>query len=599
MWRRAKAGADAYAILPGETVDRQGTGDRIPETESAFAAPIDSRKMAGMIGRFRRFSDARPATIAVLSSIAVLVCFASIADSAGAAAPLAPEMVDPGDPAWDDLWRLELSGALPAGIASMRVASRGEIATWIAEAESYPDADPASLARLRRAFARELRRVGLTRIDRETPSALCLRDRTTSPRDSLSLDGARSELRIGPTLRFEGRTIEDRGRIEDSTRAGIYGVYLISSHAAFQGDLYISHIEGGRGIGDPLINHTDILYLSEGIGATFSTGELRLRLARTRRRWGDGPSDFGSLLLDQRASPITSLEWDLDLPARIRFSSWTGTLNAFEKRGIAAHRLDVPIGRDLRIAISEGVRYSGGFGEPLYVVGLLPYTLVQRLEAQDTSVASLRKAQHNNVLADAEVIWRPRRGGLVYGEFLIDDLPAATSYNPARVGARLGIATYHRIAGAPVEIDFEAAKIGRYVYATAYSVCECDWIHQDRAIGTPDGPDQESLRLRASRSLSRDHRIEIGLLYANRGAARLGTAWSRGPESDSSSHLALEVSGPVERERRASFLWRWDPRDNLFTEVNVGLSSIHDAGNRPTRGYDERFIGSLRAGWRL
>jgi hypothetical protein len=508
-------------------------------------------------------------------------------------------MLSSGDPAWDDLWQLELSGALPAGITSTRVASRGEIAAWVAGASSDPDVDPATLARLERAFARELRREGHTAPFRETRPAILLRDRSL-PHDSLSLDGARSELRLGPSLTFDGRTERDSSKIGDSTRVGIYGAYLFSNHAALQGELYVGRIEGGRSIGDPLINHTDILYFSEDMEANFAAGELRLRLARARRRWGEGPREFGSLLLDQHAAPISSFEWDLDLPARIRFSSWIGTLNAFEKRGIAAHRLDVPLSRSLRIALSEGVRYLGGFDEPLYILGLMPYTLVQRVQSQDTAVASLRKAQHNNVLADAEFVWRPHRGKLVYGEFLVDDLPAATAHNPARVGARLGLAMIRRFAGAPVEIDLEGTKVGRYVYAVAYTgVCECSWIQQDRAIGSPDGPDQETIRLRALRSFTRDHRLEIDLLYANRGADRLGTAWTDAPGSSSSSRLALEVSGPVERERRGSLLWRWDPRDNLFTEISGGVSGVHNAGNQPTRGYDLGFIGSARAGWRF
>ncbi len=534
-----------------------------------------------------------------LAGIAILLASAAFPPPVRGAAPLAPEMLSPGDPAWDDLWLLELSGSLPAGITSTRVVSRGEAASWIAEAASDPDVDPAALARLERAFARELRREGLAAPFRETPPAVLLRDRT-QPHDSLSLDGARSELRLGPTLRFDGRAAYDSARIGDSTRVGLYGAYLLSHHLALQGELYIGHIEGGRSIGDPLINHTDILYFSEDMEANFSAGEILLRLARARRRWGVGPQEFGALLIDQHAPPISSFEWDLDLPARMRFSSWIGTLNAFERRGIAAHRLDIPLSRNLQIAISEGVRFLGGFDDPLYVIGLVPYTLVQRIQAQDTAVATLRKAQHNNVLADADFVWRPKRGTLAYGEFLVDDLPAATAHNPARVGARLGLATIRRIAGGPVEIDLEGTKVGRYVYSYAYTGgCECSWIHQDRAIGTPDGPDQEALRLRAVRSLSRDHRFEIDLLYANRGADRLGTAWTDAPGSDSSSRLALEVSPPVERERRGSLLWRWDPRDNLFTEISAGVSGIHNAGNRPTRGYDVGFIGAARAGWRL
>jgi len=256
-------------------------------------------------------------------------------------------------------------------------------------------------------------------------------------------------------------------------------------------------------------------------------------------------------------------------PREFRFSSWIGTLNAFERRGIAAHRLDVPLSRNLRIALSEGVRLCGGFDEPLYVLGLMPYTLVQRVQAQDTAVTSLRR-RSTQCPRGRGVRLETASGRARLREFLVDDLPAATAHNPARVGARLGLATIRRFAGAPVEIDVEGTKVGRYVYAVAYTgVCQCDWIQQDRAIGSPDGPDQETLRLRAVRSFTRDHRLEIDLVYANRGAGRLGTAWTDAPEQQLEPRGARGQSA-VERERKGSLLWRWDPRDNLFTEISGG-----------------------------
>jgi hypothetical protein len=538
---------------------------------------------------------------AVAAALALLAAgSAARAETAAAAPSLAPEMLLPGDPAWDDLWRLELSGVLPAGITSMRPAPRGEVARWIQGASSDPRADAASLARLRRAFARELRREGYGPAERETRATIHLRDPAGPSANPQILDGARSEIRVGPEIGAQARGGDGRAKLGDSTRVGVYGVYLYSNRLALQGEIFAGRVEGGRRIGDPLINHTDILYLSEDAEANAALGDLRVTLARTRRHWGEGPSGSESLLIDREAPPITSIEWDLALPVRIRFASWTGTLNAFEKRGIAAHRLEVPLGRDLRVSLSEGVRYTGGFGDPLYLLGILPYTLVQRLDAQDTKVASLRAAQRNNVLADAEVVWRPRPGAIAFGEVLVDDLPAATGHDPARIGGRAGVSMMPVLGGTPVEIDLTGTKVGRYVYAVSYSApCECDWIQQDRSIGNPDGPDQEALRLRAVRSIGRDHRLAMDLLYANRGAGRLGEAWTGGTGSDASTRRALEVSGPVERERRLTIGWRWDPRDNLFLEGMAGGAFLRNPGNVPSGGYDARFLWMLEGGWRL
>jgi hypothetical protein len=522
----------------------------------------------------------------------------ALVPSAGRSDPLAPEMLPSGDPAWEDLYLLELSGALPAGTTSMRPASRGEIASWIAGAADDPRADRESLSRLQRRFARELRRIGRPGPFHETRAAIRLTEEAASG-DTLCLDGARSELRAGPTLSLGLRSGEGKTEFTDSTRVGLYGVYLIGKSVALQGELFVGEIEDGRSIGDPLINNTDILYFVEEVGASAATKDARFRLARGRHHWGAG---WGrSLLLDGEAAPIDFFEWSLRLPKRLRFTSWSGSLNVGEERGIAAHRLEVPITEGLLFAIAEGVRFRGGPGHPLYLLGIVPYTLIQRLDWQDASADSVRMSQRNNVLAEAEVVWRPRTGSLVYAEFLADDIPAASGDMPARIGGRLGLAAMPHLAGAPLDVGIEGTKIARYTYSVYYSDdCECDWIHHDAAIGEPDGPDQEAIRLRVGRSLSRDHRIEMLATWANRGAGPLGEAWvSGGPDVENPTREALSVSPTVERERSLALRWRWDARDNLSLDAETIGVFLRNAGNQASEGWDERFYLAIRGEWRL
>jgi hypothetical protein len=511
------------------------------------------------------------------------------------AAPIAPEMLDPGDASWEDLWQLELAGELPAGATNLRPIPRGEAATWIAGAMGGPLVDP-GMARLRRWFARELRRSGTPVSERETPASLRLTGEAAP--DDPALDGVRSELRLGPALSVQARGGDGRNELGDSTRAGLYGTLLYGSSIAIQGELFVGEIRDGRSIGDPLIAHTDILYFSENAGAAFATRDFRVRLARGRHRWGPAPGH--SLLLDGDAPPVNFLEWHWTLPARIRFRSWTGSLNTFEKRGIAAHRIDLPLTRNLAIGLSEGVRYNGGPEHPLYMLGLLPYTLVQRLDEQDTADPAARELQRNNVLASIDAVWRPRARWLAYAEALVDDLPAATADAPARVGARIGVASLFRIAGAPVEAGVEGSKVGRYVYSVDYgNGCECDWAQQGFPLGEPNGPDREAARIWAKRSIGRDHRVELRGLYANKGSGRLADAWtSAGDGSDHPTRDALRVAPPVERRRALTLRWRWDPRDNLFVDLNATAARIRNAGNRSKTGADDRFEFALLAGWR-
>ncbi len=247
------------------------------------------------------------------------------------------------------------------------------------------------------------------------------------------------------------------------------------------------------------------------------------------------------------------------------------------------------------------MRFRGSPSHPLYLLGIVPYTLVQRLDWQDTRADSLKMRQRNNVLADAEIVWRPRPGSLAYMEFLADDIPAASGKMPARIGGRLGIALLRWIDGVPWDIGIEGVKIARYTYSVSYEDdCECNWIHQDRAIGEPDGPDQEALRLRVGRSIGRDHRIEMEATWANRGAGRLGEAWVEGGSSISRPTLhVLSVSPPVERERNLALRWQWTVRDNVSFGADASGWILRNAGNRAGGGWDERFTIALRAAWRL
>ncbi len=524
------------------------------------------------------------------------IAFAACARSASAPDPakLAPESLDPGDPVWEELWRLEVAGDLPAGLTAMRSATRGEAAAWVAAVDVRSVRDSHSLARARRLLARELRRLGAFSPEQETAPALLLRGGAWG--DSLALDGVRSELRAGPSLAIQARA-EDGGESDlgDSTRAGVYGTLAIGRSAVLTGEIFVGELEDGRRFGDPLIHGTDILYYSERVEAAFAAREIGARIARGRHHWGVGPGQ--SLLLDGRAAPLGFFEWSCDLPAGMRFRSWTGSLDAAEQLGIAAHRLEVPLMRDLRVSLSEAVRYEGGPDRLLYLLGLVPYTLVQRFDWQDAGEGADRERLRNNVLADLEIVWRPRVGHLTHAEILVDDLPAASSDAPARVAGRFGHAIHFTAGGQPCDVRIEGTKVGRYVYSVDYGDgCSCDWIHQDRSIGYPGGPDQERIDLEAGLSWNREHRMSLRGVWSNVGAGRLGEAWHGQETGDDLTSRALRVSGPVTRERGLGGVWSYQPRDNLAVEVEAIARWIKDPAAGGT--YEPSARAEIRAWWR-
>lgn len=494
-----------------------------------------------------------------------ILCLAAAPVTRASDAGGPPEMLGSTDPAWGDFLRLEIEGALPAGISSARPVTRAEAAAWVRMAAESGAADPVLLARLRRSFARELRRAGGGSARRETPALVRLA--SFPPDSSGPLDGAEAELRAGIDARLALRGPFDRIEAGDSTRAGIYAVFVHERWLAMQGDLYVADLEGGRSYADPLVKDTDLVYMLDEAGITAEHGALRARVARTRHRWG--PGAWSPLLLGSDAQPVNAVEWQADLPRGIRARAWTGSLNALEQRGVAAHRIEIPLARTLRIALSEGARFRGGIDQSLYLMGVIPYTLVQRLEWKSLASDSLKMAERNNVLATLEAVYAPGRRMQTWIELLVDDIPATSGNSPARLGGRLGWAIAATLGGRRVDASLEGMKIGRYTYAVYYGE---DWVHEDRPLGHVLGADVEAWRLDVGCDLSVDHRVEAGFVWINDGAGSLGESWPENPPAqEHPTRTALTVAGPVTRIREGALRWSFAPRDNSSLGVGVTL----------------------------
>jgi hypothetical protein len=365
----------------------------------------------------------------------------------------------------------------------------------------------------------------------------------------------------------------------------------VPPHFTFTEDLRIREVPGARAAGDALVKNSDVVVDLERFTVAVRTGSLELVLGRDRFRWG--PSRRGGLLLSGAAAPWTSIGYAIRIGSRLRGTAVHGTLDAHEGRYIAGHRLEWAPGSRFLIGASEVARYESPSPELLYVMNLIPYTVVERLLLMDTEDSSERQNQRNNVLWSADVSARLARGHVAYAEALADDIASETSHAPDRLALLVGHRSTLPLANRRVSAGIEAAKVWNYVYSVYYQEdCACDLAHRGEPLGFPDGPDVERLDLWADWDVNREWRIGLEATLRRRGEGRLGLAWSPHDLSLRDAD-ASGLSGTVETTR--SVLWhaRWWPADVVEARADAGFEFVGHRGNDPAAPESRRAIASL------
>jgi len=479
------------------------------------------------------------------------------------AAPL--EWLPVQSPFYEELEILRTEGLLDTTASlETRPMARIEVAQLVAYALAHhaDRADDPGLVRLRREFSRELVRMGFEAAPRYTPPLFeRRRDKEGEPPQAFRvipyLDGA-----------FERRP-DGFARLADHSRAGLRLGIEVGNLLLYQ-DLFAGRVDGGRTFADPLIEHTDFIHYTEDTYLSVATPWLDLSLGRMRSGWG--PGHEGSLLWSATAPPVTSLIWSKSLfDGRVRGTALSGDVDAGSQARIAAHRLDVEVTPSLHVGLSEAARYDASQWEPLYVLSIIPFSLVQRMQAQD-HLPGAPDTVRNNVMIGADARWRPVRGTTLYGEVLFDDLTFRKAGTPTRIGYQAGWLGSALFLGRRLSWRGEFTRVHRYVYAVFY---DRNFIHQGRPIGYPDGPDSRSLIVRGAWDWNADWRLTAAAGRLDHGEGFLGEFFDpAGPPAQGSV-----FAGVVEKRRFVESGARWTPRDGVAAELRWGYEWREDAAH--------------------
>ena len=486
-----------------------------------------------------------------------------LAGHGGAAA--APDgFVPAGDPLEAELRILDLtdSGADSSRIRLPHLHTRPlqwrELQGSGAPSEAEPPARAIALARLERALGRNALPgfapyPGL----RSTPFAW--RSATASQAFELSLA---AEGR-GETDRFDSRF--DSGTGAHARLAASFDRWLVYSH------LLLGQVDEARSFADPLFPNGDVILHTEDtyIAYTAGDGGWGARLGRSRWHWG--PGEEASLTLSSASPAFTGLSMSARLePLKADAIALSGTLDAATGEQLAAHRLEWRPAARLRLGVTETARYHASGWRPLYLAGVIPYILVQRLETQDNpdSLGALR----NNIMLSVDVAWRLVSGTRLYGELLIDDLHAKTSANPDKAAFQLGLEGVGAIGGARLSWGGEFTRLSRYVYTSYFGRA---YEAQGRPIGFPTGPDARRLSLRGAWDPGPDWQIGARLTQTDKGENDLEEPYVPG----SPRFGPFSFEGVVEQTRDAELGLRWWPASGVDLSAWAGYRRVENAAH--------------------
>ena len=313
----------------------------------------------------------------------------------------------------------------------------------------------------------------------------------------------------------------------------------------------------------------------------------RVTLGHSWLRWGPGVT--GGMGLSDGAKAFDFVEFRSALVKRVQLEWFVAVLDPVAETYLAGHRIEVRPAASLDVALSELARFDGFADSPLYLVPVIPYSLVEKrlLKSSELGSDSLQRVFKNNLMWTADVTWRPRRGARVYGEIAVDDLSFSSEPRPLSIAWQLGAHARWRL-GEGREALAARAEYSR-VYRHTYSVFHHhDFAFDGLPTGYPLGPDVEQLFGRVTWSRGANWTFALEGSVVNKGEAGLGDFYVL-----ESPVPPLTLSGTVERDARGAVSADWSPAAGLTLGVSVGtarVSSLDHVSGRDRRGV----IGATR-----
>lgn len=343
--------------------------------------------------------------------------------------------------------------------------------------------------------------------------------------------------------------------------------WLLYSHLVF------GQWRGVRTFSDALVANTDLAASTEESYMAYAPGRAwSLQLGRSRWAWGPGES--GSLLLSRTAPAMNGVLLHLRLDG-LRADAFVldATVEPGAGEQLAAHRLEWQPADGVRLGLAEAARYHAGGWQGVYLAGVIPYSVAQRL--LDHEHADSAGPLRNNVMVAADASVRVADGVRVYGELLLDDVHARTASVPNKYGGQLGVSGTGAIGRSRVTWTAETTWLSRWVYTSFFGR---DYEAQGVPLGYPTGPDSRAFVSRVAWDPDADWQFALAASRTRNGEADLARPFVPGAPVPNVATLA----GVAEQTRVLEASARWWPARGLDASVRVArewtANAAHVAG---------------------
>jgi hypothetical protein len=367
----------------------------------------------------------------------------------------------------------------------------------------------------------------------------------------------------------EGRLLREEGDSQVESGSGFHGRIALGLDRLLMFSHYVvGRFDNARRFADPIVPENDVIVLTEETFLSYTEEQGRWGAQYGRSRWHWGPGEEGSLVLSKTSPSMTGLAFRARHDGlRADGIALSATLEAASGEQLAAHRIEWELARGLRLGVTETARYRSPGWQPLYMIGIIPYVLVQRLHMQ-SEPDSLRILR-NNILMSFDATWRVGEGSRLYGEFLIDDLHAKSGKIPNKFAYQFGWEGAGLIGRQRLTWGGEWTRLSRFVYTSFFGR---DYVVQGRPLGFPTGPDARRIRLRMGWDPGPDWTLFGHVVHNDKGENEISEPFLPNSPRVQSSHF----QGVVETSREAQVGVRWWPASGVYAAVSAGYRWVRN-----------------------
>jgi hypothetical protein len=315
-------------------------------------------------------------------------------------------------------------------------------------------------------------------------------------------DGSAEELGIRPLIAEEFRSYGDETW---STEAGLK-VWGRKGPAEFDLDGRMFVEPGGGGSAESF-DREDVDLQEDSVTGTISfrsyarfRGAMhwntlvgRFSIARDAAQWG--PGIFGNLTFNQNAVPFNQIRYQADL-GPITVISLYGDLLAgggqayskenLRERNLYAHRYELRCGSNLLLGLTDRLILFDQ-NKPYLFTPVFPLFMAKAFMFEEA----------NNGDLSLDATYRVPEVGMLYGEFLLDDLESPSSlilksYVQNKWALLLGFHLAKDIAGTKTGLVAEYSRVEPWVY-THFDANTSQAANMDHPLGNPMGPNSQSI----------------------------------------------------------------------------------------------------------